>query len=92
MHFINEQDYIALFFDLVYKTLYTALKLASELSAGDKSGEVEQVYFLFGELRGNFAVCYAQGKSLAIAVLPTPGSPIRQGLFFERRQRICTAR
>ena len=24
----------------------------------------------------------------AIAVLPTPGSPIRQGLFFERLQRI----
>ena len=26
----------------------------------------------------------------AIAVLPTPGSPIRQGLFFVRRERICT--
>ena len=28
----------------------------------------------------------------AIAVLPTPGSPIRQGLFFERRDKIWSTR
>ena len=28
----------------------------------------------------------------ATAVLPTPGSPIRQGLFLVRRERICTTR
>ncbi len=28
----------------------------------------------------------------AMAVLPTPGSPMRQGLFFVRRERICTTR
>ncbi len=28
----------------------------------------------------------------AIAVFPTPGSPIRQGLFFVRRQSICITR
>ena len=27
-----------------------------------------------------------------IAVLPTPGSPIRTGLFFVLRDRICTTR
>ncbi len=31
-------------------------------------------------------------KPSAIAVLPTPGSPIRTGLFFVRRARICITR
>ena len=31
-------------------------------------------------------------KPSAIAVLPTPGSPIRIGLFFVRRLRICNTR
>ena len=80
MHLIDKQDYIALFFDLVYKTLYTALELASELSAGDKSGEVEQVYLFFGELRGNFAVCYTQGKSLGYSGLADAGFADKAGV------------
>ena len=31
-------------------------------------------------------------KPSAIAVLPTPGSPTKTGLFFERRAKICTSR
>ncbi len=80
MHLIDKQDYIALFFDLVYKTLYTALELTSELSAGDKSGEVEQVYLLFGELRGNFAVGYTQGKSLGYSGLADAGFADKAGV------------
>ena len=80
MHLIDEQDYIALFFDLVYKTLYTALELTSELSTGDKSGEVEQVYFLFGELRGNFAIGYTQGKSLGYSGLADAGFADKAGV------------
>lgn len=92
MHLVDKQDYIALFFDLVYQTLYSALKLASELSACDKGGEVEQVYLLLASFAGTSPLTIRRASPSAMAVLPTPGSPMRQGLFFERRQSICTAR
>ncbi len=37
-----------------------------------------------------WAICWA--KPSAMAVFPTPASPIRTGLFFERRESICITR
>ena len=81
MHLVDKQDYIALFFDLVYQTLYSALKLASELSACDKGGKVEQVYLLFGELRGDIAVDYTQSESLGYGCFADAGLAYEAGVI-----------
>ena len=45
---------------------------------------------LFASLAGTSPAAILSASPSAIAVLPTPGSPIRQGLFFVLRQRICS--
>jgi hypothetical protein len=44
---------------------------------------------LFKSLAGTFWFAILIAKPWAIAVLPTPGSPIKHGLFFERLFKIC---
>ena len=41
---------------------------------------------------GTSPAAMRSARPSATAVLPTPGSPIRHGLFFVRRERICTTR
>ena len=43
-------------------------------------------------IRGTFRLAMRWARPSARAVLPTPGSPTRQGLFFWRRHRISTIR
>ena len=43
-------------------------------------------------LAGTSPRAMRNARPSATAVLPTPGSPIRQGLFLVRRERICTTR
>ena len=43
-------------------------------------------------LAGTSPRAMRKARPSATAVLPTPGSPIRQGLFLVRRERICTTR
>ena len=43
---------------------------------------------LFKSFAGTFPSAILIAKPCAIAVLPTPGSPIRQGLFLERLFKI----
>ena len=47
---------------------------------------------LFKRFSGTSPLMIRCAKPSAIAVLPTPGSPIRIGLFFVRRDRICKTR
>ena len=47
---------------------------------------------LFSKISGTFLVAILCAKPSIIAVLPTPGSPIKQGLFLLRRQRIWIIR
>ena len=42
--------------------------------------------------RGTAPVAMRAARPSATAVLPTPGSPMRIGLFFVRRDKICTTR
>ena len=44
---------------------------------------------LFKSLAGTFPLAILKAKPCAIAVFPTPGSPIRHGLFLERLFNIC---
>ena len=43
-------------------------------------------------LSGTSPLTMRRAKPSAMAVLPTPGSPIRTGLFFVLRERICKTR
>ena len=47
---------------------------------------------LFFNVSGTSLAIILCAKPSAIAVLPTPGSPINTGLFFVRRDKICTTR
>ena len=47
---------------------------------------------LFSSVSGTSPVTIRWARPSAIAVLPTPGSPIRAGLFFVRRDRIWMTR
>ncbi len=47
---------------------------------------------LFLSESGTSLVTIRCAKPSAIAVFPTPGSPIKTGLFFVRRDKICTTR
>jgi len=80
MHLIDEEDDVAVLLHFVHKSLDAAFKLAAELRTGDERGEVEQVYLFFGELRGNFAVCYTQGKSLGYSGLADAGFADKAGV------------
>ena len=48
--------------------------------------------FLFSSSSGASAAAMRWARPSAMAVLPTPGSPISTGLFLARRERICTTR
>ncbi len=47
---------------------------------------------LFLRESGTSPLTMRRARPSAMAVLPTPGSPMRTGLFFVRRERICMTR
>ena len=85
---VDEQDDVAALLDLLHDLLQPLLELTPVLRARDERGEVERVDLLAMQKLGR-----SRGDPLrepsTTAVLPTPGSPIRTGLFFWRRERIC---
>ena len=50
------------------------------------------ISFLFFRLSGTSPLTMRSARPSAMAVLPTPGSPMRTGLFFVRRLSTCIAR
>ncbi len=92
VHLVDDKDDVSLAADLFNETLHARLKLAAELRSRDERSEIEQKYLLVAQLGRYVARGDALRETSAIAVLPTPGSPMRQGLFFWRRLRIWMTR
>src|SRR5699024_185859 len=63
VYFVDDQNDIALLFDLVDETLDAAFKLSAELGACDQCGQVEQVDFLVSQLIGHVARRNADGQT-----------------------------
>ncbi|MPM82863.1 hypothetical protein SDC9_129925 [bioreactor metagenome] len=64
MYLVDHENNIAQLLDFFNEAFHAALKLASELGAGYKGGEVEQVNLLILQLIGNLALHNLHGKAL----------------------------
>ena len=78
----------------LHHVLHSLLKLAAVLGARDHRGNVERhdrpvERSVVRYVAVDDTLC---ARPSTTAVLPTPGSPIRHGLFFVRRDRICMTR
>ena len=90
---VDEQDDLPLgVLDLLQDGLEALLELAPVLGARDERAEVQRHDLLVLETLRDVAADDALGEALTIAVLPTPGSPMRTGLFFVRRLRTWMVR
>ena len=78
--------------DLTQQALDPLLELAAELGAGHEAGQIQQKDFLILQAHRDIAPGDALRDASAMAVLPTPASPMRQGLFFWRRLKIWMVR
>ena len=85
---INEENHIARLLDIFHQALDPAFELAPELGTCHQGSEIS----LSSRLGGTLPSTSRWAMPSAMAVLPTPGSPIRQGLFLVRRLRICITR
>jgi hypothetical protein len=65
--------------------LQTLLELAAIFRAGDQRAHVERQQLLVLQASGTSPLTMRSARPSAIAVLPTPGSPISTGLFLVRR-------
>ena len=68
------------------------LELAAVLGPRDERAEVQPMTRLSLRVSGTSPRTIRWARPSTIAVLPTPGSPIRTGLFFVRRLRTWTTR
>ena len=91
---VDEEDDLARgLLDLVEDGLEPVLELAAVLRAGDERADVERDDLAVAQRLGDVAVDRSRwARPSAIAVLPTPGSPMRTGLFFVRRLSTWTTR
>ena len=64
MHLVDKEDNVALCLNLLDKTLYSALKLTSELSACNKRGKVEKLNLFVGKLCGNLSIRNPESQTL----------------------------
>ena len=78
--------------DLLENGLQPLLELAAVLRPGDHGAEVEADDPLVAQRLRHIAIDDALGESSTTAVFPTPGSPMRTGLFLVRRDSTCTTR
>ena len=75
------------FFD---QALQPVLEFALDARAGLQQGQIERAQRDVLQRRGHVALGDAQAKPSTTAVLPTPASPVRIGLFWRRRVRMST--
>ena len=68
------------------------LELAAELRAGHQGAMSSAITRRFFRLSGTSASTIRRASPSAMAVLPTPGSPISTGLFFVRGERTWMTR
>jgi len=84
MELVDEDDRVLGFADLVHDRLEALLELPAVFRPRDHGGQIQRHDPLVLERFGNLVLHDPLGQPLAMAVLPTPGSPIRIGLFFFR--------
>ena len=89
---VDKEDYVALLFDVLDGVLEPLLKFAAVFAAGDHAAQVQREDALAAEGFGHLAGDDELRKPLHHRALPTPGSPMRTGLFFVRRLMICMMR
>jgi hypothetical protein len=82
---VDEQDDLLVLRDLVHHRLEALLELAAVLRAGDDGRHVEREHAVVAERLGHSPLAMSCASPSTMAVLPTPGSPMRTGLFFFRR-------
>ena len=94
VHLVDERDDLAVGLgDLLEDGLQALLELAAVLRTGDHPAEVERDHALVLQPLGHVARRRsASARPSTIAVLPTPGSPIRTGLFLVRRDNTWMTR
>ena len=68
--------------------LQPLLELAAILRAGEQRAHVERTDDRVLQRGGHLVFVIFSASPSAMAVLPTPGSPTKSGLFLRRRQRI----
>ncbi len=77
-------------------SLITAFNLSSNspryLAPAINEPKSKDINFLPTKLSGTSRRIILKANPSAMAVLPTPGSPIKTGLFFVRRERTCITR
>ena len=78
--------------DLLENGLETVLELAAELGSRDQAPMSSAISLRFCRLSGTSPETMRWARPSAMAVLPTPGSPIKTGLFLVRRLRTWTTR
>lgn len=79
---VDEQNDIAVAPHLVEHGADALFKLAAVLCPRHHAGEVEQQDTLVDKLLRHVAAAIFSARPSAMAVLPTPGSPMSTGLFF----------
>ena len=78
--------------DFLEDCLEPLLELAAELGAGHECPHVKGDDAAILEASGTSAATIRRASPSTMAVLPTPGSPIRTGLFLVRRERTWITR
>ena len=78
--------------DLAHHRLEPLLEIAAITRAGEQRAHVELEDGGIGQHFGTSPMTMRRARPSAIAVLPTPGSPTKSGLFFWRRHRTWMVR
>ena len=89
---INKNDPASRFDDFLENRLEPFFKFAAILGPGNEGTHVKRNDSLVLQPFRYVAAMMRWARPSAMAVLPTPGSPMRTGLFFVRRDRTWTTR
>ena len=90
---VDEEDHRALASEISFSTAFSRSSNSPRyFGAGDQRADVERDHAAVAQRLGHVAETMRWARPSTIAVLPTPGSPIRTGLFFVRRERTWITR
>jgi hypothetical protein len=93
VNFVDEEDDLARRLGhFLQHGLEPLLEFAPEFRPGDERGEIERDDLLVLQAFRHVLATMRWARPSTMAVLPTPGSPMRTGLFLVRRERTWMAR
>ena len=81
MDLVDHEDDVAKALDLVNKALHPAFKLAAELGASHKGGQVQEIDFLFPQLKRHLACHDPPGQALGNGGLAHAGLADEAGVI-----------